>query len=225
MSTTLLTEKEINILLIDDHKLVVDGLSSLLRDDLRIRIVGVYTHGQKALDFLAERKQQNHPIDIVVCDLRMSTGMSGLQFAYLLRSVSPETRVIILTMSESPDDIRAAIRLGVSGYISKSQDVRDIRKAIYEVVRDSSRPYLSQQILELILDTATPELPEEIKQLTNRELEILRLVASEFTTAEIAGQLHISEATVDTHRRNIIQKLGVKSVVGLTNFAIRHGLV
>ncbi|SOD99695.1 response regulator [Spirosoma fluviale] len=220
----MITEKEINILLVDDHKLVIDGLSSLLHDDTRIRVRGVFTSGLEALAFIGENKSQQL-IDIVISDLRMTTGVSGLQFALQLRSISPETKVIILSMSESPDDVRAAIRMGVSGYISKSQDVRDIRKAIHEVMRDSSRTYLSQEILRLFIDLSSPQHPDEIRQLTNRELEILKLIASEHTTSEIADQLFISDATVDTHRRNIIQKLGVKSIVGLTNFAIRHGLV
>lgn len=220
----MITEKEINIILVDDHKLVIDGLSSLLHDDTRIRVRGVFTSGLEALAFIDENRSRQS-IDIVISDLRMTTGVSGLQFALQLRSVSPETKVIILSMSESPEDVRAAIRMGISGYISKSQDVRDIRKAIHEVMRDSNRTYLSQEILRLFIDLSSPQHPDEIRQLTNRELEILKLIASEHTTAEIADQLFISDATVDTHRRNIIQKLGVKSIVGLTNFAIRHGLV
>ena len=197
----------------------------MLRDDSRIRVRGVFTSGDAALAYVATERTQGHPIDVVVSDLRMRQSISGLEFAVQLRSVSPQTRLIILSMSDEPADIGAAIRLGVAGYLSKSQDVHDISKAICEVMRDDSRPYLSLEILRAFADSLDPQTPDEIKHLTPRELEILKLIANEQNTAQIAEKLFISEATVDTHRRNMIQKLGVRSIVGLANFAIRNGLV
>lgn len=221
--TTTATEP-ITVLFIDDHKVVIDGLSSLLRDDSQIQVRGVFTSGEAALRFIETERNQHRMIDVIVSDLRMRQGMSGLEFALQLRTRSPQTRLIILSMSDEPADISAAIRLGVSGYLSKSQDVSDVRKAIYEVMRDNSRPYLSQEILRSFAEGIDPQTPDEVKHLTPRELEILKLIANEQNTAQIAEQLFISEATVDTHRRNMIQKLGVRSIVGLANFAIRNGL-
>lgn len=214
----------INVLFIDDHRVVIDGLSSLLRDDPEIQIRGIFTSGEAALRFVTAESLQQRTIDVVVSDLRLRQGMSGLEFALQLRTLSPQTRLIILSMSDDPVDIGAAIRLGVSGYLSKSQDVSDVRKAICEVMRDNSRPYLSGEILRAFAEGIAPQTPDEIRHLTPRELEILKLIANEQNTAQIADQLFISEATVDTHRRNMIQKLGVRSIVGLANFAIRNGL-
>lgn len=214
----------INVLLIDDHRVVIDGLSSLLRDDPEIRIQGIFTSAEAALRFVESESLQHQTIDVVVSDLRLRQGMSGLEFALQMRALSPQTRVIILSMSDDPADIGAAIRLGISGYLSKNQDVSDVRKAICEVMRDNSRPYLSQEVLRSFVEGIAPQTPDEIRHLTPRELEILKLIANEQNTAQIADQLFISEATVDTHRRNMIQKLGVRSIVGLANFAIRNGL-
>ncbi|MGM9506823.1 LuxR C-terminal-related transcriptional regulator [Larkinella sp. GY13] len=215
---------KIKVLLLDDHKVVIDGLLSLLRDDPQIEIEEVFTNGEEALQFFKNGTGKEPLVDVVVADLRMRRGISGLEFVVQLRSVSPRTRVIILSMSEDSKDIHAAIRLGVSGYLFKSQDVDLVRKAIYEVIRDD-RPYMSQEVLRTFVDSQEEKQPEQIRQLTAREIEVLRLIAQEFTTAEIADKLNISEATVDTHRRNMIQKLKVKSIVGLANFAIRNGLV
>lgn len=216
--------KEINLVLLDDHKVVVDGICSLLSDDSSIVVKEVFTNGKDALQYIEQSQKSGTPIHVVVADLRMPGSMSGLEFTTQLRSLSPTVKVLILSMSIAPEDISAAIRMGVSGYLSKNQDVHDIRKAILEIMRDN-RPYYSQEILQSFAESMDRQPVEEIRQLTPRELEILKLIAQEFTTSEIANQLFISEATVDTHRRNMIQKLRAKSIVGLANFAIRHGLV
>ncbi|ADB42446.1 response regulator [Spirosoma linguale] len=216
--------KEINLVLLDDHKVVVDGICSLLSDDPSIVVKEVFTNGKDTLQYIEQSQKNGIPIHVVVADLRMPGSMSGLDFTAQLRSLSPTVKVLILSMSIAPEDISAAIRMGVSGYLSKNQDVHDIRKAILEIMRDN-RPYYSQEILQSFAESVDRQPVEEIRQLTPRELEILKLIAQEFTTGEIANQLFISEATVDTHRRNMIQKLRAKSIVGLANFAIRHGLV
>ena len=216
----------INVILIDDHRLIIDGMTSLLRDHPTIRVSGTFTNGAAALTFINDELANGRHIDVAVCDLRLKSHSSGLDFALQLRTCSPQTRVIILSMSEEPGDIGAAIQLGVAGYVSKYQDAQDISKAIVEVMRDSSRPYLSQEILRAFASGIEPgKTVEALKQLTPREIEILKLIAQEHNTAQIADKLFISEATVDTHRRNLIQKLGVRSIVGLANFAIRNGLV
>ncbi|WP_185731495.1 LuxR C-terminal-related transcriptional regulator [Larkinella rosea] len=220
----ILVKDKIKVLLLDDHKVVIDGLLSLLRDDPQIEIEAVFTNGEEALQFMRNGTSKEPIVDVAIADLRMRRGISGLEFAVQVRSIAPKTRVIILSMSEDAKDIHAAVRLGVSGYLFKSQDVDLVRKAIHEVMRDD-RPYMSQEVLRTFVDSQEEKQPEQIRQLTSREIEVLRLIAQEFTTAEIADKLNISEATVDTHRRNMIQKLKVKSIVGLANFAIRNGLV
>jgi DNA-binding NarL/FixJ family response regulator len=223
----MVSTQPIQVVFVDDHKVVVDGLSSILRDHEVIRVAGTFTHGEAALHFLSTAHQQGNPIGVVMCDLRMQPQMSGLEFAIQLRSHSPTTKVIILSMSEDPTDIAAAIQLGVAGYVTKSQDSEAIFRAIVEVMRDTSRTYLSQDVLKAFASaTGTPNPSiNERGQLTRREIEILKLIASEHNTSQIASLLFISEATVDTHRRNLIQKLNVRGIVGLSNFAIRHGLV
>ncbi|GAA4409134.1 response regulator transcription factor [Nibrella viscosa] len=220
----LMVKGKIKVLLLDDHKVVIDGLLSLLRDDPQIDIEAVFTKGEEALQFFRKGAGKEPLVDVVVADLRMRRGISGLEFVVQLRALSPKTKVLILSMSEDPSDIHAAVRLGVSGYLFKSQDVDLFRKAIYEVMRDD-RPFMSQEVLRTFVESQEERQPEQIRQLTAREIEVLRLIAQEYTTAEIADKLIISEATVDTHRRNMIQKLKVKSIVGLANFAIRNGLV
>lgn len=214
----------INVLLLDDHKIFVNGLAGLLQWDTDIRIIGEFFNGEEALDFVRESIRRDVPVDVALVDLRIRNSMGGLEFSLRLRKISPQTKVLILSMSDDPDDISAAILLGVAGYILKNQDLNDVRQAIHGVMRDN-RPYYTQDVLQAFAGQYRQTMPEELRQLTPREIEVIKLIAQEYTTAEIAEKLFISEATVDTHRRNAIQKLRVKTIAGLIHFAIRHGLI
>lgn len=211
----------VRVLLVDDHQIVLDSLSMLLSTCDEVQIVGNATSGMQALSIL-----EVQDTDIVVTDQRMP-GMSGTDLCFQIRQRFPSVNVMMLSMAEDAGQIKEAIKAGVMGYVLKKADAAELIKAIRIV--GSGRKYFSEEvILELasVSGENIPEgRPETIARLTAREMEILRLIAKEYSTSEIAEKLFISVPTVETHRRNLFQKLDVKSAVGVALFAIRHNLI
>ncbi len=208
------------VLLIDDHQIVLDSLSLLLSSFEGIRVAGTFTDGREALAFYKE-----HGADLLITDMRMPS-MNGVTLCREARKISPDATVLMLTMVEDARLIKEAIKAGVNGYVLKMTDADELLLSIRNVL--AGRNYFSERIfIELSVgrdDTITTK-PGTFVKLTIRELEILRLVGQEFSTIEIAEALYITVATVETHRRNLMQKIGAKSVVGLVLFAVKHDLL
>ncbi|WP_149243807.1 response regulator transcription factor [Dyadobacter sp. 32] len=208
------------VIIVDDHQIVLDSLSLLLGSFDGIQVTGKFTDGHKAL-----LHYQQHGADILITDMRMPN-MSGVVLCGEVRKINPDARVLMLTMVEDAKQIREAIKVGVNGYILKMTDAEELLLAIRTVLE--GRKYFSEQVvveLAVVKDDAFTNKAGAFARLTIRELEILRLVAKEFSTTEIADKLFISVPTVETHRRNLMQKIGAKSVVGLVLFAVRHDLL
>ncbi len=208
------------VIIVDDHQIVLDSLSLLLGSFDGIQVTGKFTDGHKAL-----LHYQQHGADILITDMRMPN-MSGVVLCGEVRKINPDARVLMLTMVEDAKQIREAIKVGVNGYILKMTDAEELLLAIRTVLE--GRKYFSEQVvveLAVVKDDAFTNKTGAFARLTIRELEILRLVAKEFSTTEIADKLFISVPTVETHRRNLMQKIGAKSVVGLVLFAIKHELL
>lgn len=208
------------VIIVDDHQIVLDSLSLLLTSFEHIQVVGKFTNGAAAIEFYRE-----HGADLIVTDMRMP-GMSGVELCKEVRKVNPDATVLMLTMVEDARQIREAIKVGVNGYVLKMADAGELLLSIRTVLK--GRKYFSEQVIvELAVgrDEAITNKPGTFVKLTLRELEILRLVGKELSTSEIAEKLFISVPTVETHRRNIMQKIGAKSVVGLVLFAVKHELL
>ncbi len=207
------------VLLVDDHLLVLEGLSFLLSSFEGLEVTGTYTDGREAV-----KHYQQHGADIVITDMRMPS-MSGVEVCEQLRQLNPEVKVLILTMMEDGKYVRQAIKNGVNGYVLKMADPEELLLAITTVLK--GRQYFSE---ELVLEFAVDKDENHAKKVTSakltlRELEILRLVGKEMSTNEIADKLFISVPTVETHRRNLMQKIGAKSVVGMVLFAVKNDLL
>lgn len=209
------------ILLVDDHKIVLDGLTAILEDEQVYEIVALAKNGKEAIQ-LAEALQP----DLVMLDIDMPV-MNGLVASKEIKERFPSMKVIILSLHQEGGIIRKLIKIGIDGYLLKSADSKEMLMAI-ESVRNG-RPYFSGEVTLLLSQSKPHTISEDgamkMSSLTERELEILKAIAEGFSSREIGERLHISARTVDTHRTNMMKKLGVTKVVGLLRWAIKWGLV
>lgn len=208
----------IRIVIADDHKMFIDGLNDVLKSLAggTISIVAEANNGNEVLPLV-----KAHKPDVLVLDIGMP-GLNGIEVAKLMRNEFPDTPVLIVTYSDQSEHVEELMDAGVSGYILKTRGAEQLVLAIKELA--AGRIYYSQEIMGVMRSSKRKK--EEIKnvKLTRREEEILRLIAREYTTPEIADKLFIAASTVETHRRNLIAKLGVKGTLGLVRKAVEMGL-
>jgi DNA-binding NarL/FixJ family response regulator len=214
-----MSETPTRVLLVDDHTLVRAGVRRILEAHAGIRVVGEVPDGDAALAALA-----GEDIDVVVLDLTMP-GRDGFAVLGEIRRRWPALRVIVLTMHSSGEYVARAVREGAKGYLLKDSAVQDLVAAIDAVMRGGE--FYSPAVQRSLADALRhgERVPSLLDQLTEREREVLRLVAEGLATKEIAARLFISTRTVETHRANLMRKLDLHSVALLTQFAIREGLV
>ncbi|HWI10875.1 MAG TPA: response regulator transcription factor [Burkholderiaceae bacterium] len=204
----------VRIVLADDHDLVRSGLKLLLEMVAGVAVVGQARNGE---ELLAEVGR--HAPDLVVTDLSMP-GMDGLTALAALRAMPQPPRVLVVSMHDSPDFIRRALQLGAAGYVMKESSPLELEHAVRSVM--AGVPYYSAQVSQRLL-LARERSPEEM--LTERQLEILVLIALGQAAKEIAFKLSLSPKTVDVHRARIMERLGINDLPGLTLYCVRHGLV
>ena len=210
------------IALADDHIVVRQGLRALLETEPDFRIVGEAGDGPEAVH-LVERLQP----DVLVLDL-MLPGLSGLEVTRLVRQGSPQTRVLILSMYADEAYVLRALKNGAAGYVLKDSSAADLVQAVREVAggRRYLSPPLSERAIERYAQRAETSIQEDsYETLTTREREVLHLAAEGHTSAEIAARLGISPRTAETHRANLMRKLGLESQTDLIRYALRRGIV
>ncbi len=208
------TEAPIRLLIADDHPLIIDGLRTSLSRDESVNIVTHATNGSEVLDAL--RKQD---VDVILLDINMP-GMNGFETLKKIVPEFPEVKILILSMYDKPEFIHSLIENGASGYLLKNTNRDEMIYAIQKVHHGNI--YFSEEVKRIL--KKEEEAAGHHEQLTKREKEILKLIAQEKTTSEIAEMLFISTHTVDTHRKNLLAKLGVKNAAGLVKFAIEYGI-
>lgn len=211
----------INLLIADDHQIFLDGLQSLLDGEEGISVSGQARNGREVLTFLKTETPQ-----IVLMDINMPV-MNGLEATRKVVEEHPEVKVIMLTMHERADYITQMIEAGASGYLLKNSSRTDLVNGIRTVAGGGT--YYSQEVTQAVMDnlrkSAKQKSRQEAAALTPREIEVLKLITKENTTAEIAEALFISTHTVESHRKNLLSKLGKKNTAGLAAEAVRLGLV
>jgi DNA-binding NarL/FixJ family response regulator len=205
----------LRILIADDHGIVRSGLKLLLDRQSDLEVVAEAEDGVDAL----EKALSVRP-DVAILDVSMPR-MTGLQATHEIRKQAPQVQVLILSMHEDERYLFEALRAGAAGYVLKRAADKDLLEAVRAAAR--GEPFLTASAQQsLIRDFLTRgEQPE----LTPREQEIVKLIAEAHTNREIAEILHLSEKTVESHRANVLQKLGMRDRVELVRYAIRHGLV
>jgi DNA-binding NarL/FixJ family response regulator len=210
----------VRIVIADDHKLMREGLSSLLSQQADIQVVGQATNGREAVQ-LAERENP----DVVVMDVSMPD-LNGIDATRQIISRSPRTRVIALSMHSDRQFVAEMFRAGARGYLLKDSAFEELASAITRVAKDET--YIAPKISGFKLEdyTKNDERGELLlmPRLSEREREVLQMMAEGKGTKEIAADLHLSAKTVETHRQHLMDKLDMYSVAELTKFAIREGL-
>ena len=203
----------IRVLIVDDHPMVAEGIQSLLESYDEIEVVGTLSNGQEAVDQVTTLLP-----DVILMDLNMP-GLGGLSATEIILERLPETRVLILSMHDSPEYISTALSHGARGYVLKDVPTDEIKQAIDAVMAGAT--YLCTGAEAAL----SPRVSKRLEQLTNREQAILLQLAQGKSNKEVALALDISVRTVETHRKNLKRKLGISSTAGLTRFALEHGVL
>lgn len=206
------------VILADDHTLVRAGIRRILESQPQFEVVAEAPDGRAALDAI-----DRYAADVLVLDLNMN-GLEGIDVLRQAKRNNPEMRVVILTMHAGREYVTRAIAEGADGYLLKDSAVQDLAAAIEAVIGGGTffSPAIQQQMAEMVRDSGHRQ---GLQGLTEREREVLTLIARGLSTKEIAASLDIGQRTVETHRANLMRKLGVKSVALLTQVAIREGIV
>jgi two-component system response regulator NreC len=205
------------ILLVDDHAIVRDGLQAILAGKAGVTVVEATANGREAIA-IARRLRP----DVVVMDITMP-GLNGIGATRQIVTELPDTKVIALSMHSDRRYIIAMFKAGASGYLLKDSAAGELLQAIEAVTNDQT--YVGPAIAGAVVEALTKGEPSvESTRLTNREGEVLQLIAEGCTSKEIASRLSIAPATAESHRRQIMSKLNLHTVAELTKFAIREGL-
>jgi DNA-binding NarL/FixJ family response regulator len=209
----------LRVLLVDDHALVRAGIRSLLRDIEGVEVVGEAADGAEALAIAARERP-----DAVLLDIAMK-GMSGLETAARFRELQPGVKVLILSMHASEEYVLQALRAGAAAYLIKDSATAELELALRSVMRGETylSPAISRQVVEGYVQRVGAGAGEN--PLTPRQREVLRRIAEGRSTKEIAFDLGLSVKTVETHRAQIMERLGIRDVAGLVRYAMRTGLV
>jgi DNA-binding NarL/FixJ family response regulator len=210
----------VNVLLADDHTLFRKGVRALLQALPDVQVVAETADGREALSLI-----ETHRPDIALVDITMP-GLNGLEVASRAAKASPRTRILILSMHAGEEYVAQALSAGVAGYLLKDAADDELAMALKAVSRGDVylSPRISKQVVERYARAASAA-PDPLAGLTPRQREILQLVAEGRSSKEIAGMLGLSIKTIESHRSQIMERLGVHDVTGLVRFAIRVGLV
>ncbi|MFC6100919.1 response regulator [Olivibacter domesticus] len=206
----------IRIAVVDDHQIVIQGLKSLLVNHEEIEIVGSFTSGLTFMIFL-----KDHFVDVVLLDI-MLPDANGMELCKEIKLISPNTRVLALSNHTERSIILQMLQNGANGYLLKNISVEELVKSIYEAL--SGGLAFSKEVKEIIAKPSQNEL-RGVPQLTKREKQILQLIAEGKTTIVMADQLYLSPLTVETHRRNLLQKFEAKNVAELIRVAAEQKLL
>lgn len=222
----------IRVVLADDHDILRQGLKMLLSLQQNIQVIGEARTGRQAVAMVQDLQP-----DVLVLDISMPD-MDGLEVCQQIRSQQSATQVLMLTMHDSEEYFLQALRMGAAGYLVKKAAPTDLQTAIHAVAHGDAflYPGLAKALIRAYVSpssgpsgsqdtTIAPGLAQELRSLTPREVEVLKLVAEGHTNQEIADQLVLSIKTVQAHRANVMEKLGLHDITQLVRFAIRHKLI
>jgi len=201
----------ISILIADDHKLIRDTWSFILNTDNRFKVVAECSNGEDAIEQAKQKRPQ-----IVLMDINM-TPVSGLEATRQIRKVSPGSKIIGVSMHSQPAYAKKMLQIGAKGYVTKNSSRDEMFKAIMEVHHGNR--YICDEVKNIISEQIMDDSPSQgINALSERELQIVKLIKEGFSSKEISGQLNISLKTVEVHRHNILKKLNLKNSAALVNY-------
>ncbi len=209
----------INVFLADDHQIVLDGLTLLLELEKDMNIVGEALNGKEAL-----KKLKHLEVDIAIIDIEMPQ-MDGIETTKIIKDSHPNIKVLILTMYNDEEFIKNLIQIGASGYILKNRGKEELVDAIRKIYAGGE--YFGEAVVKTLISDLKKQKKEVNKNkvlLTKRETEVLKLISDGLSTPQISEILFIAPSTVETHRRNLIDKIGVPNSKALIRYAFEKGL-
>lgn len=212
---------KIRVLLADDHKIFRDGVRSILEKEKDMEVVDEAANGLEVIE-----KIKHQQVDVLVLDIDIGKP-DGIEITEMISQNHPETKILILSMMGLHDFVIQALEKGAIGFLLKNTGKDEVLTAIRSVSKGDS--YFSREVSAILIEQLHRPASSRKKKtdipLSTREIEVLTLIAQEYSNSEIAEKLYISIRTVDTHRRNLLEKLGVKNTAGLVKFAIQKGLL
>lgn len=209
---------KVKIVLVDDHQMLIDGLKAILNHYDDIQILKTYTNGHLLVAEINELKP-----DLVLTDISMPV-IDGYELTKEIKKINPEIQVIALSMSGDITSINKMLDAGISGYVLKNAGNEELVDAIHKVAE--GKMHFSDEVLaEMSRSANTKQNKQDKINLSDREIEILKLISLEHNNAEIADLLFISERTVETHRKNMMRKTNSKTMIGLLRTAMEHKLI
>ena len=211
----------IRVFIVDDQQMFREGLRAMLAADPEIEVVGEAENGRAALKLVRDAKP-----DVVVMDVSMPD-LNGIEATHQIKGLVPNVRVIALSAYSDRRFVSRMLEAGASGYILKEGAFDELVRAIRNVAAgmDYLSPSVTAGIVEASLGMVTDQKPSGLAELTPRQREVLQLIAEGLNTKEVAARLHVSVKTVETHRQQILKRLGLQGVADITRYAIREGLV
>jgi DNA-binding NarL/FixJ family response regulator len=211
-----------NLAIVDDHAIVLQGLELMLRNAPKLSLTGLYQNGAQLLAAL----RQGEPINTILMDIHMPE-LNGVELCKMVKKEFPDVAVIGLSMVSEMSLVRLMIKNGASGYLHKNAGKDEVLIALDRARR--GKKYFSEEINDMLIEgTSRGEKTRNkspFPRLSRREKEVLTLIVDEFTTQEIADKLFISFGTVETHRRNILSKLGARNTAGLVRVTMEYRLL
>ncbi len=212
----------INLLIADDHQIIIDGIKLMLGEQPDIHFVGEAKNGAEVLEILKEK-----PVDVILLDIEMPV-LNGIETCKRIKESYPNTKVLAMSMYQEASMIKVMLEKGASGYLLKNEGQEEVLKAIRRV--HEGHEYYSGDVLQTVMRSlsgkpTTQEKKPFVPSLTRREKQVLQLIVDEYTTAEIANKLFIGFGTVETHRRNLLMKLDARNTAGLVRMALEYKLL
>lgn len=212
----------IKVFIIDDHQMVIDGMKLLLKSDSNVESIGHALNGEEGIGMVKELKP-----DIVLLDINMD-GLNGIDTCKILQKICPEVKVIAISMHKESSLIKLMLNSGARGYVLKNAGQQQLINAILSV--HNGKIFLGEIVNEIIVNSLsnserTNSSSNPFPTLSRREKDVLKLILEEYTTQEIADKLFISFGTVETHRKNMLSKTGVRNTAGLVRVSIEYNLL
>ena len=213
----------INILLVDDHTLIREGLKLILKKNKQFKIIGEASNGVEALEFLEKNAAKTH---VMLLDITMPE-LDGFEVAKVVKKKYPDLKVLALTMHNEESYITKMIDVGVHGYVLKDSNLDDLSSAIKTILDD--KPYYSSDVSAVMINSLMNKDKQKdnnaIDNLTEREKEIIHLISDGYKSSEIADKLELSTRTIEVHRRNLMKKLEIKNTAELVSYVLKSKLI
>ena len=205
-----------NLIIVDDHKMFLDGVLSILNTENDYNVVLTSTEGKQVVKYLEINSKDK--IDLIITDISMPE-LDGVALSKIVKEKRKDVKILVVSMHTNADVIDSLIKSDVGGYVPKNAKKEELLHAIKTILEGDK--YFSKEIKDIYFENKLSKKKEEEIKLTQREIDVITLIAQEYTTQEIADKLFLSKHTIESYRKNIIGKLGVRNLAGLTKYALK----